>query len=208
MQRPPAVSPVDDETEPTIRPVQAATDTEESERVSVPATEMDPEVTERVQDEVESLVAVKAEAEANENKFLRARADLENYRRRMGRERRQIAQEAKKDVLLKVLDVMDNLVRALSYEQSGSQLDAKALLMGLRMTMTQFEDVLSSVGVQEVAALGEQFNPRCHEAVGTVLDAGRTEGLIVEEVRAGYRLSDALLRPAQVKVVAHPSEMT
>ena len=153
-------------------------------------------------------MAVQAEAAANEEKSLRARADLENYRRRVGRERRQIAQEAKKVVLLQVLDVMDNLVRALSYEQSGSRLDAKALLTGLRMTMTQFQDVLSSVGVQEVATLGEQFDPRCHEAVGTVVDPGRTEGIIVEEVRAGYRLADALLRPAQVKVVAHPSETT
>jgi molecular chaperone GrpE len=152
------------------------------------------------------LAAAQAAAAANEDKFLRARADLENYRRRVGRERAEIAQEAKREVLLRVLDVLDNLERALGYEQAGDQVDAQALLMGLRMTVTQFEDVLSGLGVQTVAACGEQFDPRWHEAVATVVDPAQAEGTIVEEIQRGYHLADALLRPARVRVVAGTAE--
>ena len=127
---------------------------------------------------------------------------MENYRRRAIRERAEVAREAKNQVLLRMLDVLDNLERALGYQQA----DAQTLLMGLRMTVTQFEDVLSGLGVKAVAACGEQFDPRWHEAVATVEDSEQAEGTIVEEVQRGYHLDDVLLRPARVKVVAGPAE--
>ncbi len=153
-------------------------------------------------DPAAALAEAQAAAAANEDKFLRARAELENYRRRAIRERSEVAREAKTQVLLRMLDVLDNLERALGYEQA----DAQALLMGLRMTVTQFEDVLSGLGVKAVAACGEQFDPRWHEAVATVEDSEQAEGTIVEEVQRGYHLDNVLLRPARVKVVAGPAE--
>ncbi len=171
-----------------------------------PAPSADPTAAGEEADAAAALAAAQAAAAANEDKLLRACADLENHRRRMGRERAEVAREAKKEVLLRVLDVLDNLERALGYEQSGDRVDAQALVMGLRMTVTQFEDVLSGLGVQAVAARGEQFDPRWHEAVATVVDPAQVEGTIVEEIQRGYHLADALLRPARVKVVARPSE--
>ena len=153
-------------------------------------------------DPTAALAEAQAAAATNEDKFLRARAELENYRRRAIRERSEVAREVKTQVLLRMLDVLDNLERALGYEQA----DAQALLMGLRMTVTQFEDVLSGLGVKAVAACGEQFDPRWHEAVATVEDSEQAEGTIVEEVQRGYHLDNVLLRPARVKVVAGPAE--
>ncbi len=203
-ERPTAAEAADGAPEPV-----PAADQEESGTggaTPAPAPPAEPTRAEADNDLVAALAAAQAAAAANKDESLRARADLENYRRRVGRERAEIAREAKKEVLLRVLDVLDNLERALGYEQAGDQVDAQVLLRGLRMTVTQFEGVLSGLGVEAVAACGEQFDPRRHEAVATVVDPEQAEGTIVEEVQRGYHLAGALLRPARVKVVAGPSE--
>jgi molecular chaperone GrpE len=203
-ERPPAAEAAAGAPEPTPAAVQEEAGADGT--TPAPAPQADPATAEEDTDPAAALAAAQAAAAANEDKFLRARADLENYRRRVGRERAEIAREAKREVLLRVLDVLDNLERALGYEQAGDQVDAQALLMGLRMTVTQFEDVLSGLGVQTVAACGEQFDPRWHEAVATVVDPAQAEGTIVEEIQRGYHLADALLRPARVRVVAGTAE--
>lgn len=199
-ERPPAADAAAGAPEPTPAAVQEAAGADGT--TPAPAPDASPAAAEEDTDPAAALAAACAAAAANEDKFLRARADLENYRRRVIRERAEVAREAKKQVLLRVLDVLDNLERALGYEQA----DAKTLLMGLRMTVTQFEDVLSGLGVKAVAACGEQFDPHWHEAVATVADPEQAEGTIVEEIQRGYHLDDALLRPARVKVVAGPAE--
>lgn len=207
-QRPPAAGAADGAPEPTPAAAQVAPG--DGKTTPSPASSPDAgaavDAADPAAEAAAALAAAQAEAAANEDKFLRARADLENYRRRMGRERSEVASEAKREVLLRVLDVMDNLERALGYEQSEGQIDAKALVTGLRMTITQFEDVLSGIGVQAVAAVGEQFDPHWHEAVATVVDPAQAEGTIVDEIQRGYHLGDVLLRPARVKVVASASE--
>ncbi len=198
-ERPPAADAAAGVPEPTPAAVQEEAGADGT--TPAPAPDASPAAAEEDTDPAAALAEAQAAAAANEDKFLRARADLENYRRRVIRERAEVAREAKKQVLLRVLDVLDNLERALGYEQA----DAKTLLMGLRMTVTQFEDVLSGLGVKAVAACGEQFDPRWHEAVATVADPAQAEGTIVEEIQRGYHLDDALLRPARVKVVAGPA---
>ena len=200
VERPPAADAAAGAPEPTPAAVQEAAGA--GGTTPAPTPDASPAAAEEDTDPAAALAEAQAAAAANEDKFLRARADLENYRRRVDRERAEIAREAKRDVLLRVLDVLDNLERALGYEQA----DAQTLLMGLRMTVTQFEDVLSGLGVKAVAACGEQFDPRRHEAVATVEDSEQAEGTIVEEVQRGYQFGDALLRPARVKVVAGPAE--
>ena len=198
-ERPPAADAAAGAPEPTPAAVHEAAGADGT--TPAPAPDASPAAAEEDTDPAAALAEAQAAAAANEDKFLRARADLENYRRRVGRERAEIAREAKREVLLRVIDVLDNLERALGYEQA----DAQTLLMGLRMTVTQFEDVLSGLGVKVVAACGEQFDPRWHEAVATVEDSEQAEGTIVEEIQRGYHLEDALLRPARVKVVAGPA---
>lgn len=198
-EQPPAADAAAGVPEPTPAAVQEEVGADGT--TPAPAPQAEPTTVEDDTDPAATLAAAQAAAAANEDKFLRARADLENYRRRVIRERTEVAREAKREVLLRVLDVLDNLERALGYEQA----DAQALLMGLRMTVTQFEDVLSGLGVKAVAACGEQFDPRWHEAVATVAASEQTDGTIVEEIQRGYHLDDALLRPARVKVVAGPA---
>ena len=199
-ERPPAADAAAGAPEPTPAAVQGEAGADRA--TPVPVSDADPAPAEDDTDPAAALAEAQAAAAANEDKFLRARADLENYRRRVIRERAEIARETKREVLLRVLDVLDNLERALGYEQA----DAQALLMGLRMTVRQFEDVLSGLGVKAVAACGEQFDPRWHQAEEKVVDPEQAEGTIVEEIQRGYHLDDVLLRPARVKVVAGPAE--
>lgn len=148
-----------------------------------------------------ALEAAKAEAAENWDKFLRERAEMENYRRRLERNQADQIKRERKDLLLKTLGVLDNLERAVAYQSdSNAPVDAKALLTGLQMTYSQFRDLLTSEGVKEVTSLGKQFDPAVHEAVATEVAPDKPEGEIVAELQKGYRLGDDLLRPARVKV--------
>ena len=159
------------------------------------------ETPDRVAELEAALEAAKAEAAANYDKYLRERADMENYKRRLERNQADQIKRVRKELLLKTLGVLDNLDRALVYAPAdGRDVDAKSLLMGLKMTHAQFRDMLSSEGLAEVKTVGEPFDPARHEAVTTEVAPGLPEGQIVEELQKGYPLGDELLRPARVKV--------
>jgi molecular chaperone GrpE len=148
-----------------------------------------------------ALAAAKAEAAENWDKFLRLRAEMENYKRRLERSQADQIKRERRDLLLKTLGVLDNLDRAVAYQAAGAApVDPKALLTGLQMTYSQFKDLLASEGLQEVNTVGEQFDPRLHEAVSAAVTPDVPEGQIVEEIQKGYLLGDDLLRPARVKV--------
>jgi len=147
------------------------------------------------------LAAARAEAAANWDKFLRERADMENFKRRVERTNADQARRDRKSLLLQFLNVLDNLERALSYHTaSGKGADVSALLTGLRLTESQFRDLLTNAGVSEVTAVGEAFDPARHEAVATTVVDDVPEGQVVEELQKGYRYGEDLLRPARVRV--------
>jgi molecular chaperone GrpE len=149
----------------------------------------------------DELAAAKAEASANWDKFLRERADMENFKRRVERTSVDQTRRERKTLLLQFLNVLDNLERALSYHTaSGKEADVSALLSGIRLTESQFRDLLANAGVSEVPSLGEAFDPAKHEAVATVVATDVPEGQVVEELQKGYRFGDELLRPARVRV--------
>ncbi len=106
-------------------------------------------------------------------------------------------QQQKKALLFKLLDVMDNVERALVYQDTMSLQD---LQQTLRMFQWQMNEVMRNEGITPVATVGETFNPYLHEAIEAVEDSGEPEGTIVEEVRKGYTLGSETLRPARVKV--------
>ncbi len=148
-----------------------------------------------------ALAAAKAEAAENWDKFLRERAEMENYKRRLERNQADQIKRERRDLLLKTLGVLDNLERAVAYQADGATpVDAKALLAGLQMTYAQFKDLLAGEGLKEVKTVGEQFDPALHEAVSTEVAPDKPEGQIVAELQKGYTLGDDLLRPARVKV--------
>ena len=172
----------------------------DGERV-VAAGDQEAPAVDRVAELAAALEAVKAEAAENWDKFLRERAETENYKRRLERTHAEQVKRVRKEMLLKTLGALDNFERALAYEgQDASQVDPQSLLMGLKMTLSQFKDLLAAEGVTEVLAAGERFDPALHEAVATEVAPDVPEGQIVAELQKGYRIGDELLRPARVKV--------
>lgn len=143
------------------------------------------------------LVQARQEANENWNKFLRERADLDNFRKRQERVLADRVQNQKKALLHKLLGVMDNVERALVYQDT---LDRAGLQQALRMVQWQMNEVMRGEGLNPVLTVGEAFNPYLHEAIEAVEDSDKPEGTIVEEVLKGYTLGDETLRPARVKV--------
>ena len=137
------------------------------------------------------------------DQLLRRQAEFENFRKRTERERGELYQRARAEVLLELLPVLDNFDRALSsLEQSGG--DAEALHHGVELIHKQLTDALSKLGLQPLDSIGQAFDPHLHEAVTIEQTDEHAENTVIEEFERGYKMGDRLLRPAKVKVAASP----
>ena len=143
------------------------------------------------------LEQARQEAAENWNKYLRERAEMENFRKRQERIAADRLQREKKALFQNILGVMDNVERALAYQDT---MDRQGLQQALRMVLWQMNEVLRSEGLTPVPTVGEVFDPYVHEAIEVVEDSDQPEGMVVEEVLKGYKLGDETLRPARVKV--------
>jgi molecular chaperone GrpE len=143
------------------------------------------------------LAQAQQEASENWNKYLRERAEMENFRKRQERLAIDRIAREKKTFIHKILEVMDNVERALVYQET---MDKQALQHTLRMLLWQLNEVLRGEGLTPVPSLGETFDPYVHEAIEAVENSDQPEGTIVEEVLKGYKIGDETLRPARVKV--------
>jgi molecular chaperone GrpE len=160
--------------------------------------------------EVAELVATRAELKRVEaeradliDQLSRRQADFENYRKRIERERGDTYNGMVGEVVGRLLPVLDNLRRALDAEasqQAGETEEFRHFLQGVELIYKQLSDVLESLGLQPVAAVGEPFNPHFHEAVSTEQTEEYEPDTVIQELVRGYRLGDKLLRPAVVKV--------
>lgn len=147
------------------------------------------------------LSAAKAEASQNWDRFLRERAEMENFRKRQERVAGDRVRREKRELLAKILDVVDNLERALAFQES---MDRESLQQGMRMLQWQLNELLKAEGLTAVPTIGEPFDPYVHEAVESVPSAEHPEGVVIEEIRRGYRIGEETLRPARVKVSSGP----
>ena len=129
------------------------------------------------------------------DRSMRTLADFDNFRKRADRERQEAKKYALVEPLRDFLEIMDNLDLALA--AAGSTDDLKR---GIEMIHRQMTDLLRRFGVQEVAALGQPFDPTLHEAVSREEDSSVQAPTVTGEMRRGYRIHDRLLRPAMVKV--------
>lgn len=149
----------------------------------------------------EQLAAATQEAEMYKDRFLRARADLENYRKRSVQYIAEGVRDAQKQVVEAILPVVDNLERAVEYQERHQTDSVEDLLTGVRMTLWQLREVLERHEVKRIAALGETFDPRYHEAVEVEpVDDAEEVDTVVGEIQTGYLLGDAVIRPARVRV--------
>lgn len=130
-----------------------------------------------------------------EDQFLRLAAEYDNFRRRSQKEKETVWADAKADTALAFLPVYDNLERALKVECSDA-----AYVKGVEMTMTQLREVLGKLGIEEIPALGQTFDPNFHNAVMHVDDEGAEENTIVEVFQTGFKSGDKVIRFAMVKV--------
>jgi molecular chaperone GrpE len=151
-------------------------------------------------EELESLKAAAAKADENWDRFLRASAELDNYRKRVAREKEELARFTSERVVAALLPVLDNLERALDAAQKH-ETSNDAMLDGLQQIQSQFRRTLVEFGLQEVIAnAGHPFDPNVHEAVGHVESDQHPEGHVIEQLQRGYKLANRLLRPARVVV--------
>ncbi len=149
------------------------------------------------------LKRVEAENADLKDRLARRQADFENYRKRVDRERTETYNRVVADVAAKLLPVVDNLKRALEAESSveSSESDEfRHFLSGVDLISKQLNGVLDALGVKPIAAVGEPFNPHVHEAVVTEATDDYEPDTVMQEIVAGYRLGDKLIRPALVKV--------
>ncbi|NLJ61277.1 MAG: nucleotide exchange factor GrpE [Firmicutes bacterium] len=148
----------------------------------------------------ERLAEAEAKASENWNMYLRALADLENFKRRTARDLAFHIRSGKKDMILKLLTVVDDMERALAAEA-----DYEALREGVEMITRKLLDILSAEGVKPIEAVGLPFDPNFHEAVVVCDDRDVDIDTVVEEFRRGYTYEDEVIR-ATMAHVARPAD--
>ena len=151
---------------------------------------------------LEGLLAAK-EAECRENwdRFLRERADMENFRKRANREKEELLNYGTKSMIEEILPVVDNLDRALTH---ASEDGLPALVEGIRMTHGMLLTALKKFGVTPVETAGAVFDPAYHQAMTQIETDQHPPNTVVDEFQKGYMLKDRLLRPAMVSVATTP----
>ncbi len=131
-------------------------------------------------------------------RYLRALADLDNYRKRAEKERVDLYRNAGERLITGILDVLDGFDQALAVTPDSGE--AESILQGIGLLRRQLFEVLEQEGLSEIEATNQPFDPNVHEAVLQVESGDFPSGAVVEEFRRGYLLNGRLLRPAQVSV--------
>lgn len=141
------------------------------------------------------LAEAEAKAAENYDLYLRARAELENFQKRTARDLAFNIRCGKKDLVLRILPVIDDMERALAADAGHT-----ALHQGVDMIMRKLLDVLAQEGVKPIDALGKPFDPRLHDAIAAVEGTGVEVETIVDELRRGYTYEDDVIRPTMARV--------
>ena len=163
--------------------------------------QLEPLADEALQSPEEVLAQELAEAK---DKYLRTLAEVDNFKKRVARERVEERAYAAQDVVTSMLPIIDNLERTLAAAQASPAQENAALgqlLKGVELVAKQMEDALRKQGVMVVeASVGQIFDPNLHQPLLQEESADAVEGAILEVLQKGYRLGDRLLRPSMVKV--------
>jgi len=144
---------------------------------------------------------LKTERDLLKDRVARLQAEFENARKRAEREKTEFREYATGNVVEQFLPVLDNFELALKAKGSADQLRS-----GVELIVKQMEEALRQLGVTPIPAVGEEFDPRYHEALGSVERDDLPDHFVAEEIRHGYRLRDRLLRPSMVRVVSNPKQ--
>jgi len=139
------------------------------------------------------------------DKYLRALAEMENMRKRMQKERQEMARFGIENAIGEFLPAIDNLENALRFAE-GAGGEVKVWALGFEMILSQFKEVLHNHGIVSFHSEGNTFDPLLHEAVETEETEDHPNGMILHEFTKGFKSSTRTVRPARVKVAKHPQK--
>ncbi len=141
------------------------------------------------------IEALKAELEAKSDLLARTAAEFDNFKKRTEREKSGVAEFAKAGIIKQLLPILDNIDRA-----SAADKESADYIKGIELIVKQFEALAGNLNIEEVAAVGDSFDPNLHEAVMHIEDEAFGENVIADVLQKGYKLGDTVIRPAMVKV--------
>ena len=167
-------------------------------QMNKPAPDENSEETSDLAAELEKL---KAELNAKDDRFLRLQADFDNYRKRMAREKSELSTVIEQAFLKDLLPLLDNLSRASTAAENADNADVETLRKGIEMIKQETVAVMSKHGLEPIETQGKPFDPNYHQAVGTVKDETKADGIIAAELQRGYIARGRVIRPAMVQVV-------
>lgn len=146
----------------------------------------------------EELEAARAEAEENRDRWLRAVAELENFKKRTRREAETWIRTANEHLVLDLLPVLDSFERAVNHPPEES--DSGPFREGVELIFSQLKDALEKAGVNPIESVGRPFDPNLHDAMMQLESEKYDSGVVLEEIERGYTLNDRVIRPAKVVV--------
>ena len=158
------------------------------------------EITQLTPEEESQVQELERKFKEMEDKYLRACADFENYRKRAVKEKEELARLTTEKLLRELLEVKDHLEMALDHAKDATEV--KGLREGVTLTLKQLNKFLEKFGVKEIEALGENFDPAFHEAIQQTESSEYKPGAVVQVFQKGYLYHGRLLRAARVTVAA------
>jgi molecular chaperone GrpE len=171
---------------------------EKNKKVATPDEEVEQATAEQGTDEVGELraqiEALQAELAASNDKYLRMIAEYDNFRKRSAHDRELACADATEKALKNILPIGDNLARAAQFT------DPASVAKGIEMMQKGFAEALASMGIEEIDAKGQPFDPELHNAVMHVEDESLGEGVVADVLQKGYKMGDRVLRYAMVTV--------
>ncbi len=141
------------------------------------------------------LEKIKTELEQTKDLLLRTAAEYDNFKRRTEKEKAELSDYVKAKTVKTLLPVADNIKRAMASDPASPD-----YVKGLEMIVKQLSDALAGIGLKEIEAEGQPFDPNFHEAVMHIEDDTLGENTVVQVLQPGYQMGDTVLRPAMVKV--------
>ena len=171
---------------------------------TIDAAQTEPEIgTEAVETDAQQaeLEQLRGERDQLKDRLARLQAEFDNARKREIKERQDARDYAVQGAIDPFLGVMDNFQLALKADGSAEQLRT-----GVELILKQMEEALRGLHVQPVETVGGQFDPRIHEALGSIETVEHPDHQVLEEIRRGYKLRDKLLRPALVRIAVNPAQ--
>ena len=180
---------------------QSETQTEKAEPVAI----IDP--ASLTIEQFEELKSRAAKADEHWDRLLRTTADFDNFKKRAARERTEAVQFANASLLQKLLPVLDSFEMALAALQTAKDEKSSSLQAGITMVQSQLKSILAEAGLEEIDAMGKEFDPTQHEAVSQHDTTDVPEGRVVQQIRKGYKLRERLLRPAGAVVARKPESV-